>query len=94
MKFNLRIENLELRSCNEKLLSYGKHTTAEIVEWGKNTKERTPNWTLAYWNKTEEGYNLQFVGKRPFAISSIVFMQLAKEGQERLDSDDIFNHAI
>lgn len=33
MKFNLRIEDLEVRSCGKHLLSHGEHNRAEIVKW-------------------------------------------------------------
>ena len=63
MKFSIRIEDLELRSCGEHLLTEGvEHTRAEIVQW----ENEEYCWTLAYWNKNSNGYNLEFVGNRPF----------------------------
>lgn len=82
MKFNLRKDNLEVRSCNENLLSGGDHTTAEVVKW--DVEERPS--CLAYWTKDSEGYDLQFVGNRPFDVDEQLFMELAKQGQLILDS--------
>lgn len=86
MKFNLRIEDLEVRSCNIHLLSDGEHNRAEIVEWSKGRdKTQSHSCTLAYWNLDEEGYDLQFVGGRPFDTDTGIFMKLAKHGQQILD---------
>ncbi len=82
MKFNIRIDNLEVRSCNENLLSVGDHTKAEIVKW----EDEASCYTLAYWTKDSEGYDLQFVGNRPFDVDEQLFMELAKQGQLILDS--------
>ena len=32
-------------------------------------------WTVAYWNKGKEGYDLQFVGGRPFDVDGELFMK-------------------
>lgn len=84
MKFNIRIDNLEIRSCNETLLSGGDHTTAEVVKW--DGEERPSCYTIAYWSKGSEGYELRFVGNRPFGVNETLFMELAKCGQLILDS--------
>ena len=82
MKFSIRIEDLELRSCGEHLLTEGvEHTRAEIVKW----ENEEYCWTLAYWNKNINGYNLMFVGNRPFDTNQEIFMKLAKQGQRLLD---------
>lgn len=76
MKFNLRKDDLEVRSCN------GKQKKAEIVKW----EDEASCYTLAYWTKDSEGYDLQFVGNRPFDVDEQLFMELAKQGQLILDS--------
>ena len=91
MKFNSRINNLEVRSCGKHLLSDNEHNRAEIVKWAKDTSEKEYCWTVAYWSKGKEGYDLQFVGGRPFETNSELFMKLAKQGQQMLD--DVFNCA-
>ena len=88
MKFNFRVENLEVRSCGEHLLSTNiEHNRAEIVEWSNDTLKKEYCWTVAYWNKGEDGYDLLFVGSRPFNVDSELFMKLAKQGQEILDNE-------
>jgi hypothetical protein len=84
MRFNLKIKNLELRSCDESLTSNGEHSTAEIVEWIKDESEKEFCWTLAYWKTDSDGYFLQFVQDRPFGVDSKLFMELAKQGQNLL----------
>jgi hypothetical protein len=89
MKFNFRIDDLEVRSCNTHLLSDGEHNRAEIVKWNNGTDEKEHCFTLAYWNKGKEGYDLKFVGSRPFDVNGELFMKLAKQGQQMLD--EVFN---
>ena len=92
MKFSFRIEDLELRSCGEHLLVDGvEHNRAEIVKWAKDTGKKECCWTVAYWDKHEDGYDLKFVGNRPFDTNQDIFMKLAKQGQQLLD--DAFNCA-
>ena len=86
MKFNIRIDSLEVRSCNENLLSGGDHTTAEVVKW--DGEERPSCYTIAYWSKESEGYDLHFVGNRPFGADWRLFMELAQQGQKLLDTWD------
>ena len=81
-KFNFRIGSLEVRSCNEHLLSDGEHSRAEIINWAKGKTK-----TIARWIQNKEGYDLQFVGGRPFNVDSKLFMQLAKQGQQLLDDE-------
>ena len=78
MKFNLGKDDLELRSCN------GKQKKAEIVKW----EDEVSCYTLAYWTKDSEGYDLQFVGNRPFDVDWRLFMDLAQQGQKLLDTWD------
>ena len=92
MNFNFRIEDLELRSCNEELSSKGKHTTAEIVCWvGKKDKESC--YTVAYWKKGSNENDidsLEFVGNRFLSIRDYnIFMQLLIRGQNMLDMVDV-----
>tara|TARA_R110000824_G_scaffold111026_2_gene259240 strand:- start:90 stop:353 length:264 start_codon:yes stop_codon:yes gene_type:complete len=87
MKFNSRIEDLEVRSCTIHLLSDGEHDRAEIVKWSKGRDKKESCCTVAYWNLGEEGYDLQFVGNRPFDADDVIFMKLAKHGQQMLGED-------
>ena len=72
MKFNLRIEDLEVRSCNINLLSDGEHNRAEIVEWskGRDKKETYPlpnalsflGWGPHLWLDNELAGELEKLG--------------------------------
>ncbi len=89
MKFNIRIEDIELRSCSINLLSDGEHDRAEIVKWSKGIDKKEYCCTVAYWNLEEtEDYSLQFVGDRPFNVDSLMFMKIAKHGQRILDDKE------
>ena len=77
MKFNIRIEDLEVRSHNTAL--------TEIVRWFVGFTGNEYCCTIAYWNKTSDGYDLKFVGDRPFEVNPELFMRLAKYGQEILN---------
>lgn len=88
MKFSFRLEDLEVRSCGEHLLSGGNHDRAEIVKWDKNTNGEEYCFAVAYWDKTKDGYNLKFVGKRPFSINNKDnFWKLAQQGQVLLEEE-------
>jgi hypothetical protein len=74
---------LSVRSCDIHLLSVGVHVTAEVV---KNELGGTC-YAIAYWVKNKEGFDLQFIGDRPFSESPADFMYLAQIGQEILDNE-------
>ena len=64
MNFDMRINDMELRSCGKHLLRENiKHNTAEIVKW-----EDDYCYTVAYWIKSKDGYSLHFVSERPFGV--------------------------
>lgn len=88
MKFSIKSGNMELRSCNESLLSSGPHTTAEVVYWDKDSEDKPYCYCISYWKRDSEGFCLYFVGARPFAseIGSAKFMELAKIGQSLMDA--------
>ena len=79
----MRICDVEVRTCDKHLCSSGFQETAEIVKWhdGESTCH-----TIAAWRKSKEGYDLYFVGGRPFdACDGDVLWRLAKAGQDHLD---------
>lgn len=83
MKFSLRIEDLEVRSCNENLLLDRIHDRAEIVKW-ESLKDVEYCGTVAYWERVKGGYELRFINDRPFNVDPVIFMGLAKQGQRML----------
>lgn len=82
-KFNFRIGDLEVRSCGDFLLSGGEHVPAQIIKWDESDGKEFC-YVLAYWNKTKEGYDLLFVGDRPFKADKDIFWKLAEQGQKLL----------
>jgi len=83
--FSYRIGNLELRSCDEhQLVEDTEHTSAHIVEWDEGAKPHC--WVLLFWKRHREGYDIHFVGDRPFRTSESLktLWKLMKHGQKML----------
>ena len=80
-KANMRIGNIEFRTVADGLLDNGKHTTGEILQHGDSFC-----WTVAYWEKNNDGFHLRFVGSRPFenSVNKKDFFALAEFGQNYL----------
>lgn len=57
--------DIQARSCNWQLLLDGEHETIEIVQWDKEDH----CCTIAFFKVSEESFDLQFVGDRPFKLS-------------------------
>lgn len=85
MLFVFSINSLELRSCDVHLLSGSdvEHTTAKIIKEASHG-----NYTIAYWEMGKEGFDLRFVGNRPFneEIEQTEFWRIAELGQNILDA--------
>ena len=78
----MKLGKLELRDCG-----HGYH---EIVSWFSHDllgKRTMSCYTLAYWVRDGEGYDLRFVGGRPLedSVNWERFGKLAKRGQKILD---------
>lgn len=87
MKANIRIRDLEFRTCNGALLSDEPHTTGEIVRWQGGYDEEPTCYTLALWRRIESDFELRYVGRRPFDCEDdIAFCTLARVGQSVLDA--------
>ena len=80
--FTIRIDGLVLRSCSKQLSPHGEHETAEIMH-----VTETSGYTVAYWNRDEDDFNMQFVGNRFLMEDENNFMELAQLGQELLDKE-------
>lgn len=77
MKLSIKIEDLELRSCNRSLGQKGKHDRLEIVKWNDDMCH-----TLAHWHD----YNLQYCIDRPLKpdVDFELFHKLTKVGYSLL----------
>jgi hypothetical protein len=82
---NKRIGNLEFRWNTD------DDRFPEVVAWGPSSSSGNKEYcyTLARWQKNREGYDLIFIGNRPFQsdnIDSNIFWNLAKYGQKVTDA--------
>ena len=81
-QFNYRIGNIEARACDKHLVSIDEPTTIKIVKW-----DDEGGYTLAYWKKQNDSFDLQFLGGRPFVVDPETFFRIAKEAQKFLDEE-------
>lgn len=82
---NYRIDDLEFRWVQSEVRFPADDRFPEIVRWEySETSEREFCYTLAVWVKDDEGYDLKFIGDRPFSdnVNSDMFWELAKYGQK------------
>ena len=79
---NEPIENLRYHKPLEKPRMYPLELTENlhICLWDEQGKYK---WTIAYWVKDKEGYELKFVGDRPFEkrVDWHNFEAVARQGQ-------------
>jgi len=81
VNMKMKIGDMECRTCGENLLGTLPHVTAEIVKWNG-----TSCYTLAFWKRNCEYFDLQFIDDRPFGpdIDMSRFMLLAGVMQKHL----------
>jgi hypothetical protein len=84
-KMSMRIKDIEVRTCGDGLLMNGPHKQAEIIRWFKRDGSSDYCIVVAYWTKTKEGWDLKFVGNRPFEVEHGEFMRAAEFGQKFLE---------
>jgi hypothetical protein len=86
MNFSKRIDDLELRLvAGEKNYNILRWVTRQDED-GKDGKEYC--FVLAYFIKSSEGYDLKFVGPRPFEVENKdLFWALIKYSQKVLDAE-------
>jgi hypothetical protein len=71
-----------LRSCDRHLSDKGEHSTLEILF----TTDASHLVAIAYWERHMDGFDLRFVGDRPFKYDKTKFFQLAEIGQAFLSA--------
>jgi hypothetical protein len=82
LKLNITLDDLEMRAATP--LNSDKEYF-EIVKWTTTTTRHC--YTLAVFDQDKEGYNLRFIGNRPFddKIRSTDFWAITKMAQAILD---------
>jgi hypothetical protein len=80
MSMQLRIGDLEFRHLDTR--------KAEIVQWWKRSDSDTESChTLLWWTRGKEGYDIEFIGGRPFEYDqNKVLWEIMKYGQKVLDA--------
>lgn len=86
---NKRVSNLEFR-CVDDTINKGQsdhRSRAEIVRWYDREVGDPFCCTILYWSKDKEGWDITFVGDRPFdnEINQPLLWTLMKYGQRILD---------
>lgn len=69
LNFSWKYKDYELRACPKPLVKtriYDKNETIDFVKWRTNSDGTKYCFSLAYWRRNSEGYDLRFVGNRPF----------------------------
>jgi hypothetical protein len=77
---NYRTGNLEFRRLRE-----GR--PAEIIRWAKNGDGTEYCYTLLWYKRDNEGFYVEFVGRRPFDDDLEGLWELMEYGQDTLDAE-------
>lgn len=87
-----RVGNIELRWTES--LANPPVRYPEIVKWEEGSSKPFC-FTLCLWRKDKEGWNLEFIGSRPFEYENKEFFwALCKCGQSWLDAEFRLNEEI
>lgn len=90
IKYNWRYKNYEIRQTTTNYLKLGEVPTLELVFWRENSC-----FTLSYWTRYSQGYQLTFVSDRMFNYLpekhlALVWSQLAIAEEVLHDYWDLF----
>ena len=69
LEFSWKYEDYELRACPTRLVRFKDdepNSTIDFVKWQTGADGKRSCFSLAYWRRDDEGYELKFVGGRPF----------------------------
>ena len=69
LEFNWEYKDYQLRACPKRLVRFKDNEpneTIDLVKLDVDSNGERYCYSLAYWCKDNEGYELQFVGDRPF----------------------------
>lgn len=68
LEFSWKYKDYELRACPKRLARFYEgepNETIDLIKWFDRGEKRLC-YSLAYFIRKEEGYDLRFVGSRPF----------------------------
>lgn len=82
VRFSVRIGDCEVRTRSQVGVTTAFQDTAEIIKWNGGDDSC---YTVAIWRRSKNGYDLSFIGSRPFDMCYETFFRLAKFGQNHLD---------
>jgi len=88
-KRTIRIDNIGFRWTTP-IVSEIEYPEIVHFYYDKDNK-RESCYTLAFWEKSKEGFDLMFCGGRPFELEKDeqeIFWKLAKECHELINSED------
>ena len=69
LEFDWEYKDYELRACPKRLVRFEDdepNETIDFVKWQVDSSGKRSCFSLAYQTKDSEGYELNFVGDRPF----------------------------
>ena len=69
LEFNWEYKDYALRACPKRLARFEEdepNETIDFVKYDTDSNGKRYCYSLAYWKKDNEGYELKFVGGRPF----------------------------
>ena len=69
LEFSWKYKDYELTACPKRLARFSedeKNETIDLVKWCESWEGQRLCYSLAYFIRESEGYDLRFVGNRPF----------------------------
>ena len=69
LEFSWKYKDYELRACPKRLARFSpdeENVTIDLIKWDENWDGKRFCYSLAYFVRKSDGYELYFVGNRPF----------------------------
>lgn len=74
LEFSFKYKDFEIKACPKRLARFTpdeENETINLVKWATRENGEKYCYSLAYFTQTSEGYELTFVGGRPFECIDI-----------------------
>lgn len=91
LEFSFKYKDYELKACPKRLVRFSPEETNETIDFVKWDRSSVKPYcfSLAYFERYDEGYRLKFVGDRPFTEIDKedlpIIWGVLKQAQEILD---------